>query len=103
MNWPSTDAEAPSATKTSEKPATKSTAGTMTLAVDRFSPESSAVVRPVMNERYAGISGSTHGERNDTRPATKAATKPTDPLTGTSVHQAFRPAEYTPLGIFAQA
>jgi hypothetical protein len=36
---------------------------------------------PVMNERYDGKSGSTHGERNEKRPAENATRTPRDSLT----------------------
>src|SRR5262245_54894813 len=72
--------EAPSATNTTEKPITNVTAWISTrrrMAAVR-SLERSATDMPVMNDRYDGNSGSTHGDRNENSPALKATRTPTE-------------------------
>src|SRR5215510_6500121 len=79
-SWPAALNEAPSATNTTEKPITNVTAWVNTrrrIAVVR-SFERSATDMPVMNDRYDGNSGSTHGDRNEKSPALKATRTPTE-------------------------
>ena len=64
--------------KTIEKPSTNSRLGIRTALVLRPVLGKLGGVYPVMNERYPGISGSTHGERNERMPAANAAMIPTD-------------------------
>src|SRR5712691_4888031 len=85
-------ADAPSETNTSEKPmqkamdamSTRRRAGTAATAtavppppVSPPVPRISSSERPEMYDRYPGMSGSTHGEMNESSPATKAATSVT--------------------------
>src|SRR5215470_10442921 len=80
-SWPAALNDAPSATNTTEKPTTNVTACVNTrrrmAAVRSF--ERSATDMPVMNDRYDGNRGSTHGDRNEKSPALKATRTPTEP------------------------
>src|SRR5579859_188919 len=69
---------APSATNTAEKPSTKRrlSVAAETREVSAAPPAFAASDWPVTYDMYAGTSGSTHGERNDTAPAAKAVAAP---------------------------
>src|SRR5208282_5222691 len=70
------DEEAPSATNIVENPIMK--ANVLPMAFDRRGADlSSARESPVTNERYAGTSGKTQGERNERTPAKKDRVKET--------------------------
>ena len=45
----------------------------------RSVPFSSAMLTPLMNDRYPGTMGRTHGEMNDMSPATSAPKSDTEP------------------------
>src|SRR2546427_445830 len=79
-NWPSALNETPSATKTIENPTTKASAWPRIRRLTRAdsSPVRSATDIPVMNDRYEGKSGSTHGDRNEKSPALNETATPTD-------------------------
>src|SRR5689334_8633308 len=71
-------AERPSETKTTEKPMMKATALSTTRRRTRLSLDGSAISSidtPEMNERYDGITGSTHGDKNESSPELKATKK----------------------------
>jgi hypothetical protein len=71
-------ADAPRRINTMVKPATKARELIMTLNLTLliFSEfESSCIDSPEINDIYPGISGSTHGERKESRPAIKAPIK----------------------------
>src|SRR5688572_26753943 len=74
--------EAPSATNTTEKPSTNVTACSITRrrAAAVRSPVRSPTDIPVMNDRYEGNSGNTHGDRKEKSPALNATTMPTEAL-----------------------
>src|SRR5689334_14145501 len=80
-NFPIAVAEAPSATKTSEKPMTKARDAMKTWARDAdgapASPRMSSTDTPETKEMYPGISGRTQGETNDRKPAANAASSVT--------------------------
>jgi hypothetical protein len=65
---PTAVADSPKRTNTTENPATNS-------APVRTGRRSSAPA-PAVSDRYAGTSGSTHGDRNETIPPPKASTNP---------------------------
>src|SRR5215469_3251742 len=73
-NRPIEVAAAPSATNTRVNPRIKVREFTITALIRlAFSAWSSSTEAPEINEIYPGTSGSTHGERNEASPATKAA------------------------------
>src|SRR5688572_11799744 len=96
MNCPTAVAEAPRAMKTSMKPRMKRSEWTTVRRRTRERAAGSGVasssnVRPVMNERYDGKSGRTHGLRNETTPARKAtATESSPPTSGILLGYAYR-------------
>src|SRR5262249_31049312 len=86
-NAPAALNEAPSATKTTEKPITKVTACSITRrrTADVRSALRSDTDIPVTKDRYEGKSGSTHGDRNENSPALNATTTPSGSLIGDSI------------------
>src|SRR4029078_3727559 len=73
-SWPTSVESAPRVTKTMLKPRTNAIEFSMTLRSKAVSCDfSSSMPTPEMRDTYPGTSGNTHGERNDTRPAKKAA------------------------------
>ena len=71
---PSQVADAPSKTKTTEKPSTNRLELIMAVAVCllvQLFPVVPSRGNPATNAMYPGISGNTQGERNDNKPATK--------------------------------
>src|SRR4026208_1871445 len=80
MNLPGAEARAPAATKTTVKPSTKASDASRTCGRDDRGftvPRLSSSVRPEMTETYPGLSGSTHGDTNERKPATNAASNVT--------------------------
>src|SRR5208282_2512765 len=72
--WPTSVEIAPSVMKTMLKPMMNAAELSITLRKSCPSCDfSSSTPTPEISETYPGTSGSTQGERNDTRPATKAA------------------------------
>ena len=72
--WPAAVADAPRVMKTRRKPRMKRAAWSTAVrrAVAAEPSDSSSIVRPETKLKYAGTTGSTHGERNETNPARNA-------------------------------
>src|SRR5207253_2525570 len=68
---PKYDADAPRPVKITEKPRTNAAVASATRPIcrRRSAGRRSAMETPEMNERYPGISGTTQGEKNPSRPA----------------------------------
>src|SRR5437868_3262744 len=72
--------DAPSTTNTSVKPPTNAAACAAMFRRLAASGSPAAAAVPVRCARYAGTSGSTHGDRNDSTPAANAKAKPYGPV-----------------------
>jgi len=81
---PKKDAETPSVTNTTEKPRTNRTLGKRIFltfrSIESFLHSSNDSFETI--EIYPGISGSTHGDRNETTPARNAKIQLTSPTDG---------------------
>src|SRR5665811_646630 len=68
-------AVAPSPTNTRVKPRTNRPVMPVTRRIETLPSDRSCIEYPDINEMYPGMSGSTHGDRNDAAPASTAATR----------------------------
>ncbi len=103
---PTAVTDSPSMTNTTVNPATNPPAVRSTRpGRDRPPSRMVAASSPVITDRYAGTSGSTQGDANDTTPPVKAASSPVPPSiarpTSESVGHSLRSslAKHTPMGI----
>ncbi len=88
-NEPTALAEAPNVMKTIENPVTNASADVSRLPRGALPSLSCSTPMPESIDTYPGTSGRTHGERNDTRPATNAANMETS-------IRIYRMPEFTP-------